>query len=154
MTRINNKDILIGYISTLTDRECKDIYYLVTGNKDKYTFSKGLVKLTDQQYNKLIWIWGKDKTDKCIDILDEWMQKKGDKLKPNLSCYSQLITWVDNAYYNLYPLDKKDKTIIHTNSIDTAWKARKYIRSVPAELRAYDSEVKYLVQRFGKDILP
>lgn len=154
MTRINNKDILIGYISTLTDRECKDIYYLVTGSKDKYTFSKGLVKLTDQQYNKLIWIWGKDKTDKCIDILDEWMQKKGDKLKPNLSCYNQLITWVDNAYYNLYPLDKKDKTIIHTNSIDTAWKARKYIRSVPAELRAYDSEVKYLVQRFGKDILP
>jgi hypothetical protein len=154
MTRINNKDILIGYISTLTDRECKDIYYLITGSKDKYTFSKGLVKLTDQQYNKLIWIWGKEKADRCIDILDEWMQKKGDKLKPNLSCYNQLITWVDNAYYNLYPLDKKDKTIIHTNSIDTAWKARKYIRSVPAELRAYDSEVKYLVQRFGKDILP
>lgn len=154
MTRINNKDILIGYISTLTDRECKEVYYLISGMKDKYTFSKGLVKLTDQQYNKLIWIWGKDKTDRCIDILDEWMQKKRDKLKPNLSCYNQLITWVDNAYYNLYPLDKKDKTIIHTNKIDTAWKARKYIRSVPAELRAHDSEVKYLVQRFGKDILP
>lgn len=154
MTRIDNKDILLGYISTLTDRECKEVYYLITGVKDKYTFSKGLVKLTDQQYNKLIWIWGKDKTDKCIDILDEWMVRKGSKLKPNLSCYYQLTSWVESEYYKRYPLSIHDKTTIHTNKIDTAWKARKYIRSVPKELRAYDSEVKYLVQRFGKDVLP
>ena len=46
-----------------------------------------------------------------------------------------------------------DKSIRFNSEIDTAWKARKYVQKIRPELRAYDSEVKYLLERFGKQIL-
>ena len=147
--RRDNKDILIGLIGTLTDQECKDIYYLITGYKDNLDIQFDLVKLSYGQYNKLIWLWGKDKTDKCIEILNDWLKKKD--ITNNISCYKQLITWVERKYYQLYPAN--DKSLRFDSKIDTAWKAKRYIQRIPSELRAYDSEVKFLVNKFGKDIL-
>lgn len=149
--RINNKDILIGYIGTLSDKECQELYYYVTGIKTKHNYKKGLVELTGGQYDKLIWLWGKDKTDKCIDMLDEWLKEKGDKINKRISHYRQLIGWVENKYYQLYPAT--DKSLRFNSDIDTAWKARNYVKRIPKELRAYDSEIKYLVNRYGTKIL-
>lgn len=150
--RRDNKDILIGLVGTLTDDECRELYYFITGQKEGYSIEIGNVKLTQNQYNKLIWMWGKDKTDKCIKLLDDWLISKGDKVKKFISHYKQLITWVDNKYYQLYPAD--DKSLKYSSDIDTAWKAKKYIQRIPKELRAYDSEVKFLVEKFGKEVLP
>ena len=147
--RTSNKDILLGLVGTLTDQECKDIYYLITGYKDKLNLTFDLVKLTDGQYNKLVWLWGKDKTDACIKILNDWLRDKG--ITKNISHYRQLIGWVERKYYQLYPAN--DKSLRFNSGIDTAWKARKYVRAIPKELRAYDSEVRFLVERYGKDIL-
>lgn len=149
--RIDNKEILLGYIATLPDSKCKDIYYLLTGIDNGLSVKKGLVELTDGQYNKLIYIWGKDKTDKCIELLNEWLEKKGEAITKKLSHYRQLLSWVERKYYQLYPAN--DKSIRFDSKIETAWQARKYISKVPEELRAYDSEVKYLVNRFGKEVL-
>lgn len=146
-----NKDILIGLVGTLTDQECKDIYYLITGYKDQLDLEFELVKLTHGQYNKLVWLWGKDKTDKCIKLLNDWLKEKGDKITKSISHYRQLIGWVERKYYQLYPAN--DKSLRFNNEIDTAWKAKRYVQRIPKELRAYDSEVKFLVNRFGKDIL-
>lgn len=150
--RKDNKDILIGYIGTLSDDKCKEIYYLLTGLRDRYDMEFDLVKLTNGQYNKLIWLWGKDKTEKCITLLNDWLKEKGDKITKNISHYKQLIGWVENKYYQLYPA--KDKTLKFDSKIDTAWKAKLYISKIPKELIAYDSEVRYLVERFGTKILP
>jgi hypothetical protein len=147
--RKDNKDILIGLVGTLTDQECKDIYYLITGYKDNLDIQFDLVKLSYGQYNKLVWLWGKDKTDKCIEILNDWLKKKD--ITNSISCYKQLITWVERKYYQLYPAN--DKSLRFDSKIDTAWKAKRYIQRIPSELRAYDSEVKFLVNKFGKDIL-
>lgn len=149
--RISNKDILIGYIGTLPDSECQELYYYLTGVKTKHNYKKGLVELTGGQYDKLIWLWGKDKTDKCIDMLDEWLKEKGDKINKRISHYRQLIGWIENKYYQLYPAT--DKSLRFNSDIDTAWKARNYVRRIPKELRAYDSEIKYLVNRYGTKIL-
>ena len=149
--RISNKDILIGYIGTLSDSECQELYYYLTGIKTKHNYKKGLVELTGGQYDKLIWLWGKDKTDKCIDMLDEWLKEKGDKINKRISHYRQLIGWIENKYYQLYPAT--DKSLRFNSDIDTAWKARNYVRRIPKELRAYDSEIKYLVNRYGTKIL-
>lgn len=149
--RKDNKEILIGLISTLSDKECKEIYYLITSIKDGYDYTFNNVKLTDGQYNKLVWLWGKDKTDKCIKILDEWLESKGDKITRKLSHYKQLISWVENKYYQLYPAS--DKSLKFNSEIDTMWKAKRYVKRIPKELRAYDSEVKFLVNRFGTDVL-
>lgn len=151
--RVDNKDILIGYIGTLSDSECKELYYYLIGKKDKskYNYVYQLVNLTEAQYSKLIWLWGKDKTDKCIELLNEWLKEKGDKITKKISHYKQLITWVENKYYQLYPAN--DKGLRFNSKIDTAWKAKEFVEKIPKELRAYDSEVKYLVNRFGPDIL-
>ena len=150
--RRSNKDILQGYIQTLSDEDCKEIYYYITGYKEssgKYLeFDR--VKLTQGQYDKLIFLWGKDKTDCCIDILNNWLIKKGDKVKPYLSHYKSIMGWVESVYYRSHPIEKVER---FNSSIDTTWKARKYINSIPKELRSDDSEVKFLVERFGIDIL-
>jgi hypothetical protein len=151
VVRISNKDILIGYIGTLPDKECKEIYYLLQGkNTPEYewvVFDK--VKLTQQQYSKLIWLWGKDKLEECIKILNKWMVKKN--IDKPLSCYKNLMGWVENAYYRTHPAT--DKSIRFNSDIDTAWKAKRYVQRIPVELRAYDTEIKYLVEKYGTDIL-
>lgn len=149
--RRDNKEILLGYIATLPDQDCKEIYYLLQDIKapKRETVEFGKVKLTQAQYSKLIWLWGKEKTDICIKILDEWMVRKN-VTKP-ISCYRSLVGWVENAYYRTHPAD--DKSLKFNSKIDTAWKARSYIKRLPPELRAYDSEVKFLVEKFGTKIL-
>lgn len=150
--RVDNKEILIGYIATLTDKECKDIYYMLNELPvPKADWLKlGKVKITKEQYNKLVWIWGADKTNECIAILNGWLDKAKLK-KKNISHYKQLIGWVENAYYNTHPAN--DKSIKYRMKIDTAWKAKKYIQNIPKELRAYDGDIKFLVERFGTKIL-
>lgn len=148
--KCTNKDILLGLIGTLTDNECKDIYNFIIDREYKKEYLEfDLVKLTEEQYSKLIWLWGKDKTDKCIDILNEWLKVKN--ITKKISHYKQLNGWVERKYYQLYP--PTDKSILNTNNIDCKWKAIKYIKRIPKELRAYDSEVKFLVNKYGKDIL-
>lgn len=149
--RRSNKDILIGLVGTLTDEECKEVYYIITGYKDRLDLTFDLVQLTKGQYNKLIWLWGKDKTDKCIKILNDWLKEKGDKITKKISHYRQIIGWVERKYYQLYPTN--DKSLRFDSKIDALWKAKKYLERIPKELRAYDSEIKYLVERFGIDVL-
>ena len=76
--RKSNKDILIDYILTLSDKECRDGWFILQNqkipNEDKLEFD--LVKLTQQEYDKLIWMWGKVKTDRCVEILNEWLKDK------------------------------------------------------------------------------
>lgn len=150
--RVDNKEILIGYIGTLSDKECKDIYYML----NELSIPKaewieiGKTKLTQGQYNKLIWMWGLDKTNDCIAILNAWLNKT-DLKKKNISHYRQLIGWVENVYYTKHPAN--DKSIKYRMKIDTAWKAKKYIQNIPKELRAYDGDIKFLVERFGTEIL-
>lgn len=149
--RRSNKDILLGYIGTLPDKDCKEIYYLLQ-NKDKPEYELmhfDKVQLSEGQYNKLIWLWGKDKVEACIKILNDWIIKKN--IDKPISCYKSLTSWVEQAYYRTNPAT--DKSLKFDSSIDTAWKAKRYVKRIPPELRAYDSEVKYLVERYGKEIL-
>lgn len=150
--RRDNKDILIGYIATLSDKECKDIYYALNDIKipKRELIEFDLVKISQGQYSKLIWMWGKDKTDECISILNEWLGRTVLR-NPFVSHYRMLLGWVDNCYRLTHKAT--DKTLRYNSEIDTAWKAKKYIKSIPEDLRAYDSEVKYLVERFGKNVL-
>ena len=149
--RTTNKDMLLGLVGTLTDKECGEIYFLITGVKQGLDVVKGKVVLTQGQYDKLIWLWGKDKTDKCIDILNEWLESKGDKITKKISHSRQLTSWVESKYYQLYPAT--DKSLRFDSKIDTMWKAKKYVSKVPKDLRAYDREVKFLLNKYGKDIL-
>ena len=148
---LDSKEILISYIATLTNSECKDLYYLITERRRDHDWIKfgERVKITTEQYNKLMWLWGKDKLDCCIKILDEWLVSK--EITKQISCYKSLIGWVETKYYTTHSMD--DKSIKFSNKIDTKWKAKEYIKRIPKELRAHDSEVRYLVEKYGVDIL-
>lgn len=150
--RRSNKEILLSYVSTLTDEECKKAYYTLRNLEvptiDWLEFD--LVKLTKFQYSKLVFIWGEDKTSKCIEILNSWLNKKN--ITKTISHYYNLLTWVEQDYTKRYGFSK-DKSIKFSSKLDTASKARKYIQSIPKEMRAYDTEVRFLVERFGSKIL-
>ena len=149
---VTSKDILIGLINTLPDNICRDIYYFVTDKEySRVYLTFGLVNLTYTQYNKLIWMWGKNKVSKCIDILNEWLSRH--TFKYRISHYKQMIGWVEKAYYQKFDIDKDDKSFTKILDIDTLWKAKKYIKSVPKELLLYDNDVKYLINKYGEEVL-
>lgn len=145
-----NKDILLGLVMSLSDSECKDVYYFIMDKEYKQDYIKfDNVMLTPHQYNKLVNLWGKEKTIKCIELLSEWLKEKG--ITKKISHYRQLVGWVERKYYQLYPAD--DKSIINCGSIDTKWKAIRYIKQIPKEQRAYDSDVIFLINKYGCGIL-
>lgn len=147
--RRNNKDILIGLIQTLDDKKCKDLFYdILETNMPKKEFkSYGNVRLTDEQYTKLLELWGEDKLNSCIDILSKY--KEGREEPRHVSDYRRLTTWVEDRYNE----NAKPKHCTGIDLIDTAEKARKYIRRIPKELYPYDIDVRFLVERYGTDIL-
>ena len=147
-----NKDILIDLISTLTDDECRDIYNFIQWEeyKDNNIHIDNII-LTKQQYNKLIYIWGENKTRKCCSLLSDWLKKKGDKISRKISHYRQLIGWVERKYIQLYPVDKKyNKT--NYGSINTIGQAIKYMRELPKDIRLNDPDVRFLVEKYNIDL--
>lgn len=145
-----NKDILLGLVGTMTDDECRDVLYFITDREyiESSLIEFGLVRLTKDQYNKLVWIWGEEKTKLCIEILNEWLSKKN--ITKKISHYRQLVGWVERKYYQMYPADDK---FLNYGSIDCKWKAKKYIKSIPKELRWLDSQVRYLVNKYDINIM-
>lgn len=76
----------------------------ITKHKDIYGEFKR-VKLTDEELEKLIKEFGKDKTDKAIKFLDEYIEEKGYKSN---SHYLAIRRWVLNAVdeHQEKPIDK------------------------------------------------
>ena len=71
------KETLIALIVSLPNKDCIDIYNLIADKeykKEYITFGK--VSIAEQQYSKLLYMWGKDKTTICIGILNDWLTKK------------------------------------------------------------------------------
>lgn len=71
------------------------------------------VQLTDEQYNKLLDDFGKGKLDKCIQILDEYIEIKAPKYKNHNLV---LRGWVNREYKKRYP--NSETTSAPKKSID------------------------------------
>lgn len=149
--RKSNKDILIDYILTLTDEECRHAWFILQNKKipKEYQLEFDLVKLTQQEYDRLVWMWGKVKADRCVEILNKWLKDK--EISRPLHHFKQITGWVETKYHQLYPMDRKSSKF--KQRIDTPWKAKKFIHSIPKELWDYDREVRFYVEKFGKSIL-
>lgn len=147
-----NKDILIDLIYTLSNDECRDIYNFIKWEEylDNNIHIDNVV-LTKLQYNKLIYIWGKDKTLKCCKILSDWLASKGNKITHRISHYKQLVGWVERKYIQLFPLDKSYNKINY-GSINTISKAIKYIKDLPKDIRLYDPDVRFLIEKYNIDL--
>lgn len=151
MGKKTNKDILLDYVATLPDEKCREVYYLIQDLQEPSVDWVELdrVKLTRNQYTKLAWMWGEDKTKKCVEILNDWLKEKN--ITKNISCYHNLLGWVEVKYNSLYHISDKD--IRFDSEFKSIGRAREYIKHIPKELRAYDREVRFLVEKFGKGVL-
>lgn len=146
-----NKEILLGLVGTMTDDECRDVLYFITDKEyvEDNIVVFDLVRITKEQYNKLIWMWGVDKTNKCIGILNEWLKKKN--ITKKISHYRQLVGWVERKYHQDNNIS--DDLLVDYGGIKYKWQAKKYIKSIPKELRMLDSQVKYLINKFDINIM-
>lgn len=148
----SNKEILIEYVATLSDEQARKAWYILQDLEvpmcEWYEWDK--VRLSTVQYNKLVAMWGEEKTKSCIDILNDWIIKKN--ITRKISCYENIITWVETEYIKRNKLRKPNRRVT-TTDVDTITKAKLYIKSIPEELRAWDAEVRYLIERYGSKIL-
>lgn len=149
--RKTNKEILLSYIATLPDERCREAYYILQDMEvpEVEWVELDRVRITRGQYTKLMWMWGEEKTKKCVEILNNWIKEKG--ITKNISCYHNLLTWVEVKYNQMNGLASKD--IRFDSEFKGVKRAREYIRNIPKELRAYDREVRFLVEKFGKKAL-
>ena len=145
-----NKDILLGLVGSMSDNECRDVLYFITDREYKQSslVEFGLVHITKDQYNKLVWMWGEEKTKACIEILNKWLSTKN--ITKKISHYRQLVGWVERKYQQDYGVN--EKSLVNYGDIKYKWQAKKYISGIPKELRWLDSQVKYLVNKFDIDI--
>lgn len=145
-----NKDILLGLIGSMSDNECRDVLYFITDREYEQSslVEFGLVHITKDQYNKLVWMWGEEKTKACIEILNKWLSTKN--ITKKISHYRQLVGWVERKYHQDYGVDMR--SIVNYGDIKYKWQAKKYISGIPKELRMLDSQVKYLVNKFDINI--
>lgn len=150
--RKSNKEILLEYVATLSDEQARKAWYILQDLEvpmcEWYEWDK--VRLSTVQYNKLINMWGEEKTKACIDILNEWIKKKN--ITRMISCYENIIGWVENEYLKSNKL-KKSKRRVTTTNVDTLHRAKLYVKSIPEELRAWDTEVRYLLEKYGSKVL-
>lgn len=145
-----NKDILLGLVGSMTDNECRDVLYFITDREYEQSslIDFGLVHITKNQYNKLVWMWGVEKTKACIEILNKWLSAKN--ITKKISHYRQLVGWVERKYHQDYGVN--EESLVNYGGIKYKWQAEKYIKGIPKELRMLDSQVKYLVNKFNVDI--
>ena len=166
-SKLTNKEILISYINTLDDKDCKRIYlwakdevnmltkdYLwfdLQGNQVQENWGN-IVKLTPIQYYKLIYMWGEDKSKDCISLLASWISKKNEEIK--VSHYQLLNGWVERYYHKFTKEQSKElDSFVNFASIKTIEGATHYISNTPPLVRDTCVYCSYLVNKFGTKIL-
>lgn len=161
---MDSKEILLAYINTLNDKECKSIYLMLKeleGNKGKYELynsqgvvsEDGLIKLTPKQFHNLKYSWGEEKLVSCLSILYDYLSS-GKKFKAS---HYNLLRGYAETQYNLTHKKrgpKPTKSInIRFDEVQSKAQARLYVANIPEYLRSEDVYVGYLVNRWGSDIL-
>jgi hypothetical protein len=161
---MDSKEILLAYINTLNDKECKSIYLMLKeleGNKGKYEMytpegiisDDGFIKLTPKQFHNLKYSWGEEKLVECLKILAKLLE--GGK-KVRASHYNLLKGYAETQYNLSHK--KKGKPVSQTidikfDEVQSKAQARLYVSKIPEYLRSEDVYVMYLVNRWGEDIL-
>ena len=162
--------MLLGYVNTLSDQECANIYFLIHGvmkdtryiyfnsegeeifvdetKADKSTF----IKLTRNQYGTLLYKFGKEKLIECIKILFIASKNK-DKLG-EYNRFRHLTGWVEIEYNRLHRYGELndggyDESIPPFTQIDTQEQAIKWIDSIPKTNQYDDAYVVYLKNKFN-----
>ena len=163
-----NKEILIGYINTLSEAECGRLYlilrddvqaketYYYFNNKGERVNGGGSVALTPKQFNKLYTIWGSQKFKQVIALQGRVNEAKAKRDGINKrSDYLKLLGWTEKYYYKLLRfgeikegVGREDDCLNFSLNI-TLENAKKFISLLPSEVRDDDTYCLWLFDKFG-----
>lgn len=175
---LNDKEMLLAYVSTLGDSKCKEAYNLLKERFDtdrsKMLFYnsngvidrvKGQIRLTTKQYERVISLIGEQAFKDGCKILDEYINyiKEQKEVQPKYrKAYKEYTTmshmklfttgWVRERLNKMYPQGlppgKVTEEAIDFFEISSMEQAKQFIESVPTGLRFNSPEVEYLLTQY------
>lgn len=168
--RMTSKEMLLGYINTLSEQDCANIYFVCKDiveqpnylyfDKDAniITFAEAQevfhIKLTRNQYSELVAKWGEKKTKECIQILAIHNTQKNRLYE--FSSYRMINGWVEREWRRLNGKrrfikkgDKEEELLPPFTEIDTKTDAEKWIALTPPDYRNRSPYVFYLRNKFN-----
>lgn len=177
-TKQSDRETLIAYISTLSDKKCKEAYQILLERFEIHrarclTFNRegietkppeGKIRLTPNEFDRVLNEYGEQGFHELCEILYDYIVNLEERavsevvartrLKnyQKISHYYKLTKgWVAQRYTEAHP----ELAIINENPplsfglIKTKGQAIEYIKSIPNELRFDNPEIVYLVQAYG-----
>lgn len=164
---MRSKEILLAYINTLSDDDCAEIYFILmdkikpNDELEWRLYTKELnvatdedeecVKLTRQQFRRLLNMWGADKFKSCIKIYLDTGSKN--RMLEGWNDYRQLTGWVEREYnrqnrYGKINCKGYSENTLPFPDITTKKEAMEYIKKMSMEDREDNPYVFYLRNRY------
>lgn len=178
-TKLSSKETLIAYVSTLSESKCKIAYQALQERfeihrKRNLLFNRegiealapdGKVRLTPNQYQKVLEIYGELGFHRLVEILYDYIVNLEERAPVEVTAKQRLKTyqsishyykmtqgWVAQRYEQEHPefLESKPKMVqIEFKDIDSKSKAIEYINSIPKHLRYENMEIDFLVAQYN-----
>lgn len=178
-TKLSSKETLIAYVSTLSEGKCKIAYQALQERfeihrKRNLLFNRegiealapdGKVRLTPNQYQKVLEIYGELGFHRLVEILYDYIVNLEERAPVEVTAKQRLKTyqsishyykmtqgWVAQRYEQEHPefLESKPKMVqIEFKDIDNKSKAIEYINSIPKHLRYENMEIDFLIAQYN-----
>lgn len=173
-----NKEILIGYITTLTDNQSKEAYQIllerfnpkrariIKFTREGIQATNGKVRLTPREYERIIEQCGEIYFHRAVEVLYDYivhleersvcesLTRQRLREYNKISHYYKLTKgWVaeritQEMNINSQPTSNPYNESLNFYDIETLEQAKEYIKSIPIELRPDNPEIEYLTVKF------
>lgn len=171
---IGNKELLLGYVNSLTEAECRKMYLVIQGeveDNSKWVMfdcygnrvnSNPSVMLKQTQLEYLLDIWGEKKTRDIIALQGKLNDNRKARDEVDIrSDYFKIMNYTEAYYYKLHRLDAnyydrvavgdEDNVISFTATISLK-EAKEFIKRIPSELRDTDGYCQWLFNMWGDSL--
>lgn len=174
--KLSDKEILQAFVSTLSEKNCKEAYKLL---RERYDKSKvrmlllnrdgvvdpinGLVRLRPKEMERLLATEGEYQFHWKVMRLYDWLAELQERAKIEVTArrmwkqYSKISHayrlqkgWVDDAYRREANPPPSCREEIDFYSITSEEEALRYIETIPDSLKIGSPEIEYLVLRWPK----
>ena len=174
--KLSDKEILQAFVSTLSEKNCKEAYKLL---RERYDKSKvrmlllnrdgvvdpinGLVRLRPKEMERLLATEGEYQFHWKVMKLYDWLAELQERAKIETTArrmwkqYSKISHayrlqkgWVDDAYRREANPPPSCREEIDFYSITSEEEALRYIETIPDSLKIGSPEIEYLVLRWPK----
>lgn len=174
--KLSDKEILQAFVSTLSEKNCKEAYRLLRERYDKSKVrmlclnrdgvvdqANGLVRLRPKEFETLLATMGEYQFHWKIAKLYDWLYQLQDRAKIEAPAkkmwkqYSKISHmyrlqkgWVDEAYKREANPPPECREEIDFYSISSEEEALRYLQTLPERLRIGSPEVEFLLLRYPK----